>query len=481
MKQCIWVGFIGFVLVATCSKETKKNSQPNRASVVDSSVTTERSRADILQAGLSRVEQIKKDVALLRGLSFREPVAAKHQTEADFRKFVKKAIAMELPPARNEALGKALVHIGLLPEPIDLAKKLEEALISQVGAYYDPQSKAFYLVMVSTSDLLLDAIISHEIDHALQDQHFNIYDYYQMDGNGQSKLTEDQLSARRFIVEGEATLIMMAHGVKAMVNKNVFESKLLLGQLRPQIEKMAQGGLKVLTDAAKAQAGAFLDLGEDVKKAIDAMDKIPVYILLPLLESYTKGALPVLEAFGHGGWSAVNALYKNPPDSTEQVLHPREKLFPKRDYPVTVALKGLMGWKEVHSDVIGELGWRVYFEVWDMAELGDPAAAGWDGDRYAVYEKDGQLAAVMATVWDSPAEAKQFADAFLTSLNKRFPQGQQRMQHDVYVKPRGNTNQVIVLQVKNAEVFIADGANESQALAHLANAQQRVLSEVKAR
>jgi hypothetical protein len=171
----------------------------------------------------------------------------------------------------------------------------------------------------------------------------------------------------------------------------------------------------------KSSMSGMINLGEDFKKAVEAMDKIPPYVLVPLYDAYFKGSLTVLEVFAAGGWEAVKELYANPPDSTEQTLHPVEKLVRKRDLPRRFeppTLKALASWKRLHSDVLGELSWRVYFWNWgrkDAPEL----AAGWDGDRWTVWADGDKTAGVVQTVWDSPAEAAQFADAYQATVATR--------------------------------------------------------------
>ena len=61
------------------------------------------------------------------------------------------------------------------------------------------------------------------------------------------------------------------------------------------------------------------------------MDSLPPAVLVPLVTSYMKGALVSSVAYKQGGWKAVDELYKHPPESTEQTLHPETKLFPTRD------------------------------------------------------------------------------------------------------------------------------------------------------
>ncbi|MDX1428778.1 MAG: hypothetical protein R3282_00765, partial [Rhodothermales bacterium] len=62
-----------------------------------------------------------------------------------------------------------------------------------------------------------------------------------------------------------------------------------------------------------------------------------------------------------------------------------------------------------------------YFEE----HLKDPrraaeVAAGWDGDAYALLERDGRHALVWYTVWDSPADADEFVAGYRAAFEARF-------------------------------------------------------------
>ena len=48
----------------------------------------------------------------------------------------------------------------------------------------------------------------------------------------------------------------------------------------------------------------------------------------------------------------------------------------------------------------------------------EAAAAGWDGARYSLYDRDGGAGALIAvqTVWDSPEDATEFRDALVSTL-----------------------------------------------------------------
>jgi hypothetical protein len=408
-----------------------------------------RQRDERAAAALARIPEIKQAVAKLRGLAFLSDVQAEQQSAADFRASLRRSIDDELPVARAEALSTAYTQLGLLERKLDLRKTFEDAMVSQAGGYYDPKAKKFFLVMVPSSDLMLDTITAHELTHALQDQHFDLQAYFAPKSK-RGALGDDALNARRFIVEGEATLTMLVYVTSAMTKRDV-----LAPEFRPALEMQlgafAKMGIDELKEMSRQQqASGFLDMGDDIRASIKAMDDVPLVLMLPLLESYGRGALPVMAAYKLGGWAEVAKLYTQPPESTEQVLHPDTKLFPTRDLPTEISLpKAPAGYQLIHSDTIGELQWRVYFLLWDKA-TSEKASEGWDGDRYAVLRgRKGELLTLLATTWDSEADAAEFEASYRRSLSKRFG-------GDGSARPDGGAP--VLVQRRGSEVFVVDGA-----------------------
>jgi hypothetical protein len=175
--------------------------------------------------------------------------------------------------------------------------------------------------------------------------------------------------------------------------------------------------------AMSSMAGAFVDMGPEMAQAMRDITKIPPYVLWPLTDAYMKGAATVLDAYGAGGWAAVDLLRKNPPESTEQTLHPA-KLLGERDRPVAITLPDLPApWTKLGGpDTLGELILRVYFRLWGE---GDPAAlaAGWDGDRWAVWGSGERTVGLLAFAWDTPELATAFAERYGRTLAKRGHKG----------------------------------------------------------
>ncbi len=385
---------------------------------------------------------LKDALAALRGLAFTKEVPAEYQATDDFRAFVGHEIDAELGDGKGQAISAAYHHMGLLATDVDLSQTLQDAMVSQAAAYYDPKQATFFVVMVPKDDFSLDTIAVHELTHALQDQHFDLQAYLSPGG---ATLDDDAAHARKFVVEGEATLTMMVYGAEKMLGGKQVLSPELLPMIKPGFQQAAAMTLDDFKASTKQQAAGAAGVDDDIQKSIDAMDSIPPLILVPMMDSYMKGMLVALAAYEAGGWPEVATLYSNPPQSTEQVLHPETKLYPTRDLPRKVTLPALEGYTEVLQNTMGELQWRVFFMLWNKA-VAEPAAAGWDGDRWAVLKAaDGTMVGVAVTVWDAPAEATEFAQAYQAAVKARFPAGERT----VWVETRG------------ASVYIVDGGRDA--------------------
>ena len=428
-------------------------SAPPPAKVAD----TPAARQQRAEAALGRVAAIKPEVARLRGLAFDREVPTHYQKAGDFQAFVRREIAKELPAARSRDLSAALAHIGFLVQPIDIAQVAEQAMTTQAGAYYDPAAKAFFLVMVPDNTLMLDTMSAHELTHALQDQHFDLTRYLPNDG-----IDDDAATARRFVAEGDATFVMLLYAMHGVLGDTI--SPAVMGMLRKQITTFAAMDIAALEEMTRSQSAAFGIMDAEIKKAIDAMDDIPATVLVPMLDSYMKGALVALTAYDHGGWPAVDALYRDPPASTEQVLHPQAKLFPTRERPHRVTFARTAD-PELTGNVLGELQWQIYFSLWKSPHAAE-ASEGWAGDRYRVTRrKDGRLIGRIATTWDTAEDAEQFASAYLASLAVRFPSAGTSAPAAGFARTGGGR---VFVRTAGTRVFIVDGADDAGALDALA-------------
>ena len=104
----------------------------------------------------------------------------------------------------------------------------------------------------------------------------------------------------------------------------------------------------------------------------------------------------------------MNNAHRRPPMTTEQVLHP-EKYFarePGEDIVMTDNQQVLAaGFKRIEEDTLGELELSVYLGQTRTSGTDDTAAAGWAGDRLAVYVRGDEAAVIWWTTWDTDADA----------------------------------------------------------------------------
>ncbi len=130
----------------------------------------------------------------------------------------------------------------------------------------------------------------------------------------------------------------------------------------------------------------------------------------------TSGRDFVSTVWGTEGWAAVDALYKRPPASTEQVLHP-EKYFedeqPLRAVTPNFAEQIGKGWVQVANNAMGEFLIRTYLEQHLPDNQAADAAAGWGGDSYALFSGPaGERVMVMQIFWDTLADSDEFFNAY---------------------------------------------------------------------
>ena len=428
------------------------------ASTVPKAPETPEQRKHRADVALARVASIMPRLAKVRGLTFDHDIPREYQTADAFKAFVHAEIATDMSKDQAADESAALYHVGLLTKPGNLAELEEQAFTTQAGAYYDPAQKKFFVVMVPENDMMLDTMSAHELTHGLQDQHFDLKKFMPS-GN---KLDDDHQAARRFVAEGDATFTMFLY--MAAPNGEVPDAMMKL--LRGQLEAAANMSPEEMIKQNAAAFGTSMD--PEIKKSVDAMGEIPMTVLVPMIDSYMQGALMVADAFGRGGWKDVDSLYTDPPESTEQVLHPATKLFPTREHPKAVDFH-VSSDKEVANVVFGELQWQIYFQLWLPAQKAI-ASEGWGGDRMKVTKNAaGKLTAWIATVWDTQKDADEFKTAYAGSLAKRFAKGSGDPATPAGFD-RGDGAGKIWLKQDGLKVFVVDGAGDAKSVDQLAAA-----------
>lgn len=325
---------------------------------------------------LKEVRKIERKVRRLRGLKaqhYRKAIVS----GAELQKLILQGLAREHPDAELSTEQAVWKRLGLLPPGADYKKLLMAAgRASEAVAHYDHRARKLYV----HDGARLPAhgpVLAKEICHALQDRRFRVKRMV-----APIKDDRDRQLARRSLVEGDCARVMVAY------------------MLAPK---------KDLGDVSG-------DLGRELRKtAAGKPDAAPLLVRETQLFPIVEGLRFIQRVRARHPWRVVNSIYRRPPRSTEQVLHPRK--YWRRERPAhlrTAKLPALADLQEVHRGVLGELILSLYLRQGVPAAGARRAAAGWGGDRLLAYGQDPAgktLGLVHLTTWDSEADALEFANA----------------------------------------------------------------------
>jgi hypothetical protein len=316
----------------------------------------------------------------LRAMEPVTPVSRQLMSQAEMAEFIARKMKKEYTPEEASQDEVVMSALELIPPDLDLYQLTNDLMEEQVAGLYDPDDETFYvLTLKGKIGPLEKTIFAHEYTHALQDQHFDLEALGL--GSRETGRNDDQLKAVQALAEGDATLAMQFY-----MQRN-FTAGDILGLF-----------------------GSAMSVNQQV------FNRAPAYLRHSLTFPYEQGLAFALSRYQEGGWSAVDAAYARLPQSTEQILHPER--YPG-NVPRLVSLPPLTGtlgsgWRLVDENVLGEFTLSAYLDVYLIQSQAAQAAAGWGGDRYAVYRNanSGQTLLALLVAWDDSAEEAEFVTAY---------------------------------------------------------------------
>jgi hypothetical protein len=342
-----------------------------------------RAATDRLLVEVGAVRHIAPRGALERRLEARAEARARREAE----------LAAAAADPELAARARLWARVGLAPEGADAARVLGGRLDAAPVASYDPLARR---LAVPDWIALADQrpALAHALAHALCDQRFGLRDLLKIDLEGRHHLDGDAERARLALVEGDATLTAL--------ELDDPRGALTSGHALPALVEQL---------AAAPAAGAAPDWAGAVAGF-----------------AHGDGLAFVARVRARKPWSAVDALWADPPQSSEQVLHPDK--YDARERPVDVAAPDARafgdGFRAAASDVLGELGARTWLAAASPATVAERAAAGWGGDRATLFVPTPDAApdaappaaafAAWSTVWDDVTDAEDFARAAAPAL-----------------------------------------------------------------
>jgi hypothetical protein len=330
-----------------------------------------------------QVDEAVPRIEKAMGLPFKTAPRVERRSKDEVRTFLMQKFNESMPAAEISGIERTYRRFGLISDTLQLRPFMLELLTEQVVGYYDPAAKVLYVVD-GADPAMVSVTVSHELVHALQDQYLNLDSIQKITGDN------DRQVAAQAVIEGQATF----EQVQAMLGTNNLAGRLPGGWDRVR------------------------DMIREGQSAMPVFSAAPMIIQETLIFPYLSGA----EFMRHFEEVRPGKVpFGEMPLSTEQILH-TPSYFESPDPPTVVTLPELAGGaKSVYSNNLGEFETRLFlFQHLQDQNGAIRGAAGWDGDRFVLFDTKGGDGIAWVTVWDSRIDAGEFYDLVDTSILKRY-------------------------------------------------------------
>ncbi len=341
-----------------------------------------------------RYQRLVKRLEALRGLQFKKAVPVLRMDEDGLRRYFRNCIAETYPGDSLALLARSLKLLPFHDRAVDpqafaddfgrLEQEMKEMKLVPIEGYYDRKTGTCYIDENVTKNTNLEVrTVAHELAHALQHQHGPL------DAFSSTNMREnlDRWAARQVVLEGEATLV--GH----------------------------------LVDMVQASADNLVELREDLTKSATIKEStLRAHPLAGLGGSeilpYLVGGALSADLLRRLGWRAIEHLWRNPPQSSEQILHPT-KLTGPVDHPTGIEFGDPpKGWRVKQETTLGEFQLRLALVKWLDDEQLARTTIGWDGDRFAFLTAGDQCAIVLTSFWDSLRDTREFGEGLQLAIEQ---------------------------------------------------------------
>lgn len=311
------------------------------------------------------VAELSPFVARERGLEFLRPVQVELLADGPFEA----RLLQDAEENREEVdqSEKVLRAMGLLEPGVDLFETYVSFYGGAVLGFYDPETDE---LVVRGSELTpyVRATLVHELTHALDDQHFELH---------RPELDEaDDESGFAFsaLVEGVGLAVETSY---------------------------QQGMSAAEREQADQEAARFAG-------RIDYSSVPPVVTSLVQFP-YLAGPSFVSGLVRHGGDAAVDAAFRDPPTTSEQILYP--DIYLAGDEPVAVPPPPAGG-PVIEEGTYGQ--WILYLTLAEVLDGGvaDQAAEGWGGDSYVAWDEGPRSCVRLAFAMDTQRDLRELDTAW---------------------------------------------------------------------
>jgi hypothetical protein len=333
---------------------------------------------DLSPAQVRTVDELKAQVSEIRGLPWKADLPTRIVSPTELAARIRRLTVDDLTEHKQEvdATEAFLKLVGLFPADLDYVKTLDKVLSAGTLGYYDDQAKELFVGGDPGTDLgpAAKSTMVHELTHALTDQHFDFGARMRADVDAGRSEEAFSLSS---LAEGDAERV-----------RELWSAKYLTAKERRQAVENEGGG----------DVSAFLSA--------------PPYLLTSLTFPYVQGLEFVTDLQQSGGFAAVDAAYRRPPTSSEEIIHPSVYAAGGQwSAPVLPDVAGAAGCQAADTGNVGEFDMTQMLGLHLDDKSAADAAAGWNGDAYALVRCGSAIALVDRWRADSPGDLDELARA----------------------------------------------------------------------
>lgn len=340
--------------------------------------TAPAAKPDLVTLGRSIVDE----VARLRGLAPKQPIELREAPSAEFERILEEdSVALEGEASRAAARTRATVTL----------------------AYYRRKDRVVYVrdrlpTWAEAAEVTPGDLLAHEITHALQDQHFGIFDEAGADA--------DAVMARRSLVEGDAMLVQVGYHA-AHEGRPIKRALSAVGAVE-----------------ASASPQMLIKLGLFSPALLDAPPARQTALMFPYL--YGQGFASAL--YRTGGFALVDRAHRAPPTVTAQILDPDAYVSGMRPTPIASfpVPRGFAVTTEGSFGAAATLGFLRTCGAAGDAEL----VRGWRGGRVLIAKAPpGVEVTVLVTAWANEERATAFESQVSRCSTRARTPGAPREEH----------------------------------------------------
>lgn len=339
---------------------------------------------------LATADEVLQEMSQITGWDLKTPLKKSIRSREEIRAYILRQMDDEKDAKERYASTRTAEAFGLIPKNFNLEAFLVDLLTEQIAGLYDPKAHEFYIAEWIPADEQR-LVMSHELTHALEDQHFQIEQWVKA-----ARPNDDAEMARESVLEGSAMAAMLEYELNGK-------------------------GLK-LKDLPEFDPSVFVgDLADT-----PMLKKAPPFLKDSLMFPYFSGLTFSMAVLKSSGWAGFASVFAHPPAGTQQIMHPELYFSNKLPAPLKLELPGAVpgpDWTLLEQNSLGEFGWKEVLKQFQGSAPAKTPSGSWDGDAYATFEEKAskQLMLFTRLRLKGAGAADTFFSEYSQALTRKYP------------------------------------------------------------